>query len=155
MTSQIHNFANEAVRALRILHVGSQPVGVFEDEIIAIAEWDDPRPIPFAPDSVLGIVSIEGRMFTVLDIGNAVGAEPGKHRGLIAALRGDEQLAIAADASEGPLEFRSSQIERSGDSSLRLMQSAVQYAGQQIPILDLRKLFSGAIRGRERRRRSP
>lgn len=117
---------NEA-RQLRALQIGSKRVGVFQDDVFTVTEWSEPTPLPFAPDSVLGIVAIESRMFTVLDLGNHLGSGPATQRTQIVALRGDEQLALAVDSFE--------------------------IAQDDIALLDLSTLFATVMKGQERRRR--
>ena len=117
---------NEA-RQLRALQIGSKRVGVLEDDVFTVAEWSEPTPLPFAPDSVLGIVAIESRMFTVLDLGSHLGSGPATRRKQIVALRGDEQLALAVDSFEN--------------------------AQEDVALLDLSTLFATVMKGQERRRR--
>jgi len=121
---------NEA-RQLRSLQIGSKRVGVLEDDVFTVAHWCEPTPLPFAPDSVLGIVAIESRMFTVLEMGNHLGVGPSSQRSQIVALRGDEHLALAVDNSE---------IEPDD--------------AEQTVLLDLSNLFATVMKGQERRRRS-
>ena len=118
-------------RQRRTLHIGSKQVGVFEDDVFTVAQWCEPTPLPFAPDSVLGIVAIESRMFTVLEMGNHLGVGPSSQRSQIVALRGDEHLALAVDNSE---------IEPDD--------------AEQTVLLDLSNLFATVMKGQERRRRS-
>lgn len=115
---------------LRIIHIGSQRLAVFENDVLAVAEWSKPTPLPFAPASVLGIVAIESRMFTVLDLGNDT--ELGQPRARIVAFRGDEQLALAVDDAD--------EVVETNEPELR--------------IIDPRGLFSTVMKGKERRRRS-
>jgi chemotaxis signal transduction protein len=115
-------------RQLRILHIGSKRVGVFEDDVFTTAPWRDPTPLPFAPDAVRGVVAVAGRMFTVLDIANHLGVGPTGPRAQIVALRGPEQFALAVDDSD----------LGEGDAEL----------------LDLNALFSTVMKGQERRRRN-
>jgi chemotaxis signal transduction protein len=115
-------------RQLRTLKIGSKRAGVFEDDVFTVSDWREPTPLPFAPDAVLGIVAIEGRMFTVLDIAKHLAAEPTGPPTQIVALRGPEQLALAVDDSE--------------------------IAQSEAELLDLRSLFSTVMKGQERRRRN-
>lgn len=119
------------VRKLRTLCIGSKRVAVFEDDVFTVTQWCEPTTLPFAPESVLGIVAIESRMFTVLDIGNQLGVGPSRQRAQIVALRGDEQLALAVDNSE-------------------ILQPDVE----EVQLLDLGNLFSAVMKGQERRRRN-
>jgi len=116
------------VRQRRTLHIGSKRVGVFEDDVFTVAQWREPAPLPFAPDAVLGIVAIESRMFTVLDIATQLGAGPMAPRAQIVALRGREQLALAVDHSE--------------------------LAQGNVELLDVSTLFATVMKGQERRRRN-
>jgi hypothetical protein len=81
------------VSEVRTLQIGSKRVGVFEHDVFTVTSWSEPTPLPFAPDAVLGVVAIESRMFTVLDLGT-------HQRNQIVALRGSEQLALAVDSNE-------------------------------------------------------
>ena len=148
-------------RKLQLLQAGSSHFGIFTDEIATIAAWREPTPLPHAPKSVLGVVSIEGRMLTVLDLamlqggGGLHGGEAALSdaaadtRGHLIALRGDEQIALAVDAVGETIELRGVDKEATGSLVLRVL----HHAGADINILNLKELFPSAIQGRERRRR--
>ncbi len=141
-------------RSLRCLGIDLLRVGVFEDQVVAVVEWNEPTPLPFSPDSVLGIVSVEGRMFTVLDIAGLLGANGGAPRALILALRGEEQFALAVDVVETPIELDSTTVFAATETSApRLIRDVVHHGEQQVQMLDVGELFAGVIQGRERRRR--
>jgi chemotaxis signal transduction protein len=149
----------ESAYTLAILRIGSLNVGLFEDQITTIAEWSEPTPLPFAPASVLGIVSIQGRMFTVLDLVRLVSpneADVAARRGpqqLIVALRGDEQFALAVAASQETLEVIAADIMAPKEHSLHLFLGTVEHAGEEVNVLDVKELFASVIHGRGRRRR--
>jgi len=78
-------------RQLQLVRAGASQFGVFADEIATIVAWRKPTPLPQAPKPVLGVVSVQGRILTVLDLasltgevvqsdsrGEAVGDAPGK-----------------------------------------------------------------------------
>jgi chemotaxis signal transduction protein len=139
---------------LGLLHIDSLTLGVFEEQVIAVNEWSEPTPLPFSPGAVLGIVCVEGRMFTVLDIGGLLGtAAISARRPLIVALRGEEQFAMAVDSWEPSLQVSSSDIETIEESSSRLICRIVKLEDEQIPLLETSELFSEVIQGRDRRRR--
>jgi chemotaxis signal transduction protein len=142
---------------LRLFSVGSRRFAIFEDQIATIAEWREPAPLPHAPESVLGVLGIQGRMLTVLDVARmaALAVESSldnkQHRQVL-ALRGDEQLALAVDElgetieiPDGILDLKS---QRDG-----LVLAVFNYAETEISIIDVKQLFPTAIQGRERRRR--
>gem|GEM_PF-1577951 len=151
MTIQTH-IHPEATKPFRILHIGSVDLGVFEDEVLTITEFSAPAPLPFSPDSVLGIVSIEGRMFTVLDAAATLGSDTNSNRKLIVSFRGDEQLALVADEIESPVDVRLDHIVENGAES-KLVKGTIQHGERDVQLLDVSKLFSGIVQGRERRRR--
>ncbi len=144
---------------LATLKVGSLRLGLFEDQITTIAEWSEPTPLPFAPASVLGVVSIQGRMFTVLDLARLVSqneadaAAPHDQPRLIVALRGDEQLALAVASSQETLDVIAADIVAPKEHSLHLFLGTVEQAGEEVQVLDVKELFPSVIHGRARRRR--
>ena len=127
----------EAYQRVLSFRVGSRLFGVDESKVATVADWRQPTPLPHAPPAVMGIVSLQGRMLTVLDLRRLTGGESTdnttpRH---VVALRGDEQLALAVDTLEG-------NIELPGDGN-----------GSQVEVLNTSELFSLAIQGRERRKR--
>jgi purine-binding chemotaxis protein CheW len=111
--------------------------GVDESKVATVADWRQPTPLPHAPPAVMGIVSLQGRMLTVLDLRRLTGGESTDNTTPqhVIALRGDEQLALAVDTIEGSLE------------------SPSHSNGSQVEIINVSELFPLAIQGRERRQR--
>lgn len=128
---------SEEYQRVLSFRVGSRLFGVDESKVATVANWRQPTPLPHAPPAVMGIVSLQGRMLTVLDLRRLTGGESTdsttpQH---LIALRGDDQLALAVDAVEGS-------IDSPGES----------YASQ-FEVINLSELFHLAIQGRERRQR--
>ncbi|MEK6282149.1 MAG: chemotaxis protein CheW [Acidobacteriota bacterium] len=149
----------EAFRELRLFTVGSVQFGIFEDEIAAIAEWRDPVPLPHAPESVIGVVGIHGRMLTVLDLARINVRDPvteklcdpnGQRQ--ILALRGDEQLALAVDALGEKVDIPEHALKNKSETR-RLVFGAFTHGETEIRVINVKELFPNAIHGRERRRR--
>jgi len=163
-------------RQLQLVRAGASQFGVFADEIATIVAWRKPTPLPQAPKPVLGVVSVQGRILTVLDLasltgevvqsdsrGEAVGDAPGKashspaqndsdaFHGSLVALRGDEQLALAVTDVGESIELLDGPAEQPENGKVVL--GVLQRDGAQIKILNLKELFPTAIQGRERRRR--
>ena len=148
--------SEDRVRKVQLFRAGAFPFGVFETEIATIAEWREPTPLPHAPESVLGVVSIQGRMLTVLDLALLAGSETGSDDGLyryILALRGDEQLALAISDLGETIEFSNSESEGVTENDERIVLRVLRSAGQDTRILNVTELFPAALQGRERRRR--
>jgi len=73
----------------------------------------------------------------------------------VIALRGDEQLALAADSLGETITIASADIEpkvETGDSN-QAMLGVARHGGREITVLNTANLFSAAVRRRERRRR--
>ncbi|HJX88990.1 MAG TPA: chemotaxis protein CheW [Pyrinomonadaceae bacterium] len=150
MTTGSDNLS-EDIRSLRLLRVESLTLGVPDEMILAISDWTEPAPLPFAPPSVLGIVSMHGRMFTVVDVAALLARKAATQSRSIVALRGDEQLALAVDE---PLEVVSVKPDEVvNETETDLIQGTIRLNGEQVLLLDVDSLFAGIIRGRERRRR--
>jgi chemotaxis signal transduction protein len=132
--------------------VNSQVLAVREEEVLTVADWTEPTPLPFAPSSVLGIASIHGRMFTVVDMDVLLETESTIEKpGFILALRGDEQLAIAAKNADQIVE---SDVEvETQESTSNLVRGTFSVNGRTASLLEVENLFAGVIRGRERRQR--
>ncbi|HUS13166.1 MAG TPA: chemotaxis protein CheW [Pyrinomonadaceae bacterium] len=156
--------AEGSERRLQVVRAGSRYFGIPTDEISTIVVWREPTPLPYAPQSVLGVVSIEGRMLTVMDLakltaGQAdvthaearVNAERGGH---VIALRGDEQLALAVDEVGEMIPFREADsVIQQQEIRTTIVVGVFQRDEMEINILNLKELFPTAIQGRERRRR--
>lgn len=144
-------------RELLVLRSGARLLGVFADEADSVTEWKEPTPLPRAPQAVMGVVSIRGCMLTLLDplalLGERRDVEP-RASAFIVALRGDEQLALAVDRVESIIEIFSDEIEPlSRSDAASVLRGVLQSGRELIAVLDLKELFSTAIRGDERRRR--
>jgi len=150
------DMGNRKAGQVQLVRAGAAHYGIFAEEIAAIVSWKVPAPLPQAPRTVLGIVSIQGRMLTVLDLKSlredvptdAVG-EPLAH---LVALRGDEQLALAVDRVGSTIELENGDVDEMEHASPLILR-AINHEGLDIDILNLKELFSSCLQGRERRRR--
>ena len=145
-------------RRLQIIKAGAADFGIYADEIATIIPWQKPAPLPHAPASVLGVVSIQGRMLTVLDLETLTsGVSPSDPdaiaRSHIVALRGDEQLAIASDAPGKLVEINDTDLLPVPSSANFVILGVFRIDNAEIGVIDLKELFPTAIQGRERRRR--
>jgi chemotaxis signal transduction protein len=146
----------QAPRKLQVLSVGPLVLGIFEDEIATIAEWRRPTPLPHAPPAVLGVVSIEARMLTVLDPLNLFGETStrlGFPPGLLVALRGDEQIALAIENTGETLDLAMTDLQPQPDPPNRAVAGIFHHGDQLVKVIQVKGLFPAALRGRERRRR--
>ncbi|MDQ3666199.1 MAG: chemotaxis protein CheW [Acidobacteriota bacterium] len=142
-------------RKVQLLYVGPLVFGIFEDEIATIAEWRRPSPLPHSPTAVLGVVSIQGRMLTVLDPLNLFGETRRLvfPPGLLVALRGDEQIALAIEYKGETLDLAVKDILPQSEPAIRAVDGSFHYGDHLVRVIQVRGLFPAALRGSERRRR--
>ena len=167
-------------RELLIMQAGGRKIGVFADEADRVTENLRPTPLPHAPPAVLGVVSVRGRMLTVLDPvallaagdssqtarrpqeSSAPAAAGGPHaRDLspaaartryVVSLRGDEQLALSVERVEGIIEILTEDVQPLTHAA-GAVRGVTQYDSSNIILLDPAGLFEAATQGSERRRK--
>ncbi len=158
-----NNFASvdkqTAFRKLQVFTAGSRLFGVLEDEISTVADWRQPAPLPQAPESVLGVVSVQGRMLIVLDLSkiaecevDRVATQDDNQNRQILALRSDEQLALAIDVLGETIEVSDQSLQVESEKGT-LVLAVFKQDERDIHVLRTAQLFPYAIQGRERRRR--
>ena len=133
---------------------------VFADQVDATAEGKVCVHLPHAPAAVLGVVCVRGRMLTVLDpvalLTDDTLAWP-KNLPCVIALRGDEQLALAAHEYRDTITIAPSDIQPAiksdADTASDVTLGIARYGGEEINVLNVEQLFTAAVRHRERRRR--
>jgi chemotaxis signal transduction protein len=153
--------AEPLLRDLFLFTTGSCSFGVSADEVDGTSEAKRPAPLPRAPASILGVVYARGRMLTLLDpvtLLNGSSTSPkAPLPGTIVCLRGDEQLALAAESIGETITISSSDIEfipnGSDDEPNNVVTGVLRHGGQEIMILDPSRLFNAAIQRKDRRRR--
>lgn len=145
-------------REVLLMRAGGLAFAVYADECEGLTPWAEPAPLPHAPACVLGVVSVRGRMRTVLDparlfetLGHASDRRPEKYAH-VASLAGDEQLALASEtAARRALDSR--ELDPApGDAGLPA-RATFSNAGETVYLLDPSRLFDAALTGTERRRR--
>lgn len=140
---------------LQLFSSGGAHYAVFADQVMTIAAWREPAVLPQAPASVLGVVNIQGRMLTVLDLAHLLESQQrAPSPSHILALTGDEQLALAMDGPGETIAIGDAfgYSEEVTETS-KLIAGIINHNGDEIRILNVKQLFPTAIQGRERRRR--
>jgi chemotaxis signal transduction protein len=152
----LHDRQSQTTRKLQLLSAGPLVLGIFEDEIATIAEWRRPTPLPHAPSAVLGVVSIQGRMLTVLDPLNLFGETTkglGSPPEFIVALRGDEQMALAIENVRETFDLAMTDIQSQSERPNSGVAGTFRYGDDLVNVIEVKGLFPAALRGRDRRRR--
>ena len=139
---------------------GGRQFAVFAEDVEGTVDTKRPAVLPNAPPGVLGVVCVRGRMLTTLDPVALVGENshvwPAELPCVI-ALRGDEQLALAADALGETITVAATDIETvtadTEDNARQVITGISRHAGEEIAILNAGNLFAAAVHRQERRRR--
>ena len=139
---------------------GEKIFAVFAGDVDGTAEARVPAALPNAPPAVLGVVCVRGRMLTVIDPIAILGGEafdwPSSLPSLI-ALRGDEQLAIAAQSCRDTITIAAGDIQpltqNNDDGFGSAVLGTTVHGGEEIIVLRVDNLFTAAVRRKERRRR--
>jgi chemotaxis signal transduction protein len=148
------------LRDLFLFTAGGRTFAVASAEVDGTAEAKKPTPLPQAPASILGVVYARGRMLTLVDPAAVTSGEPLTWPPLIPAiisLRGDEQLALAAESlgeaiTVSSLDIAVSDPESESETS-PVVAGVLRHGGQKITILDPGELFNVAVQRKDRRRR--
>jgi chemotaxis signal transduction protein len=140
--------------SFRLIGIDTIDVAVPEDHIMTVVDWTEPTQLPFGPRAILGVICVQGRMFTVLDLIKLLRPETEgvTTARLIMALRGDEQLALAVDTAE-TIDIPVTNIRSADQNSTGLLRETLTHEGREWQVLNLDELFNSLIQGRERRRR--
>lgn len=155
-----HDRRESAACELLLAQAGGWHIGLLTSDIESVSPWQSPVPLPHAPPAVLGIVSVRGRMLTLIDPSALLGE--GHAKGMTRApafiieLRGDEQLALAVTRVDDTIGIFAAEIELSTQEEAAgssVMRGIVQGAHGQTIVLDPSELFHAAMRGAERRRK--
>ena len=163
ITSEIEALANEngdpQLQDLLPFTIGDRTFAVFTDQVDGTAESKPFAALPLAPNAVIGVVCVRGRMLTVLDPTVVLDSRvPAWEQTLphVIVLRGDEQLGLVAETCRDTITISAADIERRPDNEQPqddFMLGLVRYGGEEMLILDSNRLFSRAVQRRERRRR--
>jgi chemotaxis signal transduction protein len=135
---------------LQLFRVGNVDLALRDEEVFTVTDWREPAQLPFAPQTVLGVVSIQGRMLTVLDTAKLLDLNASARESLL-ALRGREQLALAGNA-QGTIEINPTDIQPAANFG-SLSSGTIHKDSRTIHLLATDQLFGSALRGHERRRK--
>ncbi|MFL6229099.1 MAG: chemotaxis protein CheW [Pyrinomonadaceae bacterium] len=151
---------------LYVLRAGGRLFAIRAAEVEATAEGLTATPLPRAPEAVVGVVSLRGRVRTALnplrlvaardetDAARAADAHADKRPAprFFVALKGDDQLALACDGAEAVIEVASQELTPTADAQSPAL-GTFTHGGLNVTLLDAARLFDAAMQGTDRRRR--
>jgi chemotaxis signal transduction protein len=141
-----------------IVRAGERWLGLAAEEVAGVERGRQPTPLPHAPAALLGVVSVRGRILTLLDplalLGERRAETTGNARpAFILALRGQEQLALAVESEERLREIFVDEIAPPNGPEAKIARGTFQDDGASVTLLDATRLFAAAVEGMEPRRR--
>ncbi|MDX6694311.1 MAG: purine-binding chemotaxis protein CheW [Blastocatellia bacterium] len=141
-----------------IVRAGERWLGLAAEEVAGVERGRQPTPLPHAPAALLGVVSVRGRILTLLDplalLGERSAETTGNARpAFILALRGQEQLALAVESEERLREIFVDEIAPPNGTEAKIARGTFQDDGASVTLLDATRLFAAAVEGMEPRRR--
>jgi chemotaxis signal transduction protein len=156
----------QGARALFVMRAGGRLFAIHAAEVEATAEGLTATPLPRAPEAVCGVVSLRGRVRTVLDLLRIIAAHDATAAAsaadvnaterpaprLFVALKGDEQLALACDGAEEVLEVAREKLTPPTDAQSPTL-GTFAHRGLTVTLLDPARLFDAAMHGTDRRRK--
>ena len=140
------------ITRVQTIYCGDRRLGLPMEAIDDIAEAGEIIPLPHAPRSILGVLSLRGRMLTVIDLAALLDGYLRRPGESIIALRGDEQIALAVERVGAVLELAGVSVTLDSKLAAPLI-GTVADGHDKITMINARTLFATAMRGRERRRR--
>src|SRR5262252_6477629 len=129
---------------------GGRTFAVLAAEVEGTADAKQVAALPYAPPAVVGVLCVRGRMLTTLDPVALLTGERLEWPALIpcvVALRGDEQLALAAESFGGTITVDDGDIEAvapDGERRHPAISGISRHGGEEISILSVSELFAAA-----------
>jgi chemotaxis signal transduction protein len=160
MTKQATNSEHAERERLEVLmaRAGELWLAVLAEEAAGVESGRPPTPLPHAPAAALGVVSVRGRILTLLDPLVLLGEQRAETTdnatpAFILALRGEEQLALAVESAERLREIFVDEIAPPASAHAGVARGTFQDDGATVILLDVSRLFAAAVEGMESRRR--
>jgi purine-binding chemotaxis protein CheW len=144
----------DAVSVLTFVR-GNRTFGIDVGNTDGVVECPRITPLPIAPDGVVGVVSVRGRITIVIDAAMESPRPETKMRLIL--VRGEGQMGLLADQIQSVISLKQEQLEKvpQGRVSRRLLGAAAvgtqrvrlasryfKHAGRRVPVVDLDLLLS-------------
>lgn len=134
-----------ATRTYVIFRLGSEHYGVPIASVNSIIRYEDPTPVPRAPDALIGVINIRGRIVPVVDLSKRFGkgtfVASAAARIVVAEVKAGP-VGIAVDAANEVTSLPSSDIAPVPESILtsetvRAFEGVVQRNGRLVILLNI------------------
>ena len=133
-----------------VLTIGRRVLATAVENTEGVVDCPRITPLPGAPDAIVGVVSVRGKITLVLDASQEANRDAPKRRLIL--LKGEAQLGLLADQVQDVVslhigEMRQIPENRSGkrllggvaggSPGIRLARSYFKLAGRKVPLIDL------------------
>jgi purine-binding chemotaxis protein CheW len=144
----------EAVSVLTFVR-GNRTFGIEVGNTDGVVECPRITPLPIAPDGVVGVVSVRGRITIVIDAAMESARPETKMRLIL--VRGEGQIGLLADQIQSVMSLKQDQLEKvpqgrvsrrllgagaGGTQNVRLARLYFKHAGRRVPVVDLDLLLT-------------
>jgi len=134
---------------------GNRAFGIEVGNTDGVVECPRITPLPIAPDGVVGVVSVRGRITIVIDAAMESARLESKMKLIL--VRGEGQMGLLADQVQSVISLSREQLEKvpqgrvsrrllgagaGGTKTVRLAKLYFKYGGRRVPIVDLDLLLS-------------
>jgi purine-binding chemotaxis protein CheW len=135
------------VVSVLLFEIGGDFFGIGVEHTEGVVDCPRLTPLPSAPDGMIGVTSVRGRMTLVIDL--SLKANPGEGKPRLILLKGESQLGLLAERVEGILALepeklgkRKSPDKSAGPAGEELWAAAAQFKhdGRIVPLLDVARL---------------
>ena len=141
------SLATEGVSVL-LFEIGGEGFAIGVEQTDGVVDCPRITPLPDAPDGVIGVASVRGRMTMVMDF--SLHASPGESKQRLILLKGESQLGLLAERVEGVVALPPEKTvarkagQRPGDRQSGNCRWAVityfKNAGHDVPVIDVAAL---------------
>jgi purine-binding chemotaxis protein CheW len=141
-------------RGFVLFRLGDEEYGIPIEQVLAIIRYEQPMPVPRAPEGVLGVINLRGRVIPVLDLTARlrVGVfRPGLPSRIVITEVGSGSVGIAVDSASEVVALPNSSIGPVPDSVLSshtagLFEGVADRDGALVILLDLEHVMDVAER---------
>lgn len=128
-----------------VFRLGPEEYGLAIDRVQSIIRFEQPTPVPRAPESVLGVINLRGKVIPVVDLRKRLGRDPlvpsGTARIVVVEGQGG-MLGLAVDEANEVVGIQESAIMQTPDTiltaeSAEMFAGVVEREGSLVILLDL------------------
>jgi chemotaxis signal transduction protein len=124
------------VVSVLLFEIGGEAFGIGVELTEGVVDCPRITPLPSAPDAIIGVASVRGRMTLVMDCSLKANPDEGKRRLIL--LKGESQLGLLAERVEGVVALDPDRVrKRKGDDKTT---AHFQHEGRRVPLLDAARL---------------